>query len=126
MAQRKQLKQLIINNVPILIQAETFEITPGRGNTNHEAHQNGDQVELVWGRDSTTKVGKMKFEFANTSQNTQYIEDWQDNAGSNVLKAIYTDDSIKLMEKAILTDEPAEPSSSDSNISVEFAGNPIT
>lgn len=125
MAIRDSVKSLIINNVEVPFQAETLKYKIGKGDRNFESHVKGNgEIEVVVGEDTSTKIGMVGFELQNTKIGRDFVNTWQGNRNSNVVQILLEEGSLITFENMALVSDPEIPISSDSNIAVEFQGNP--
>lgn len=114
-----------VNDELIPIVPGSLKTTPAKGEVKARALAiGGNKVTIVGGLDTSTLLEEVKFEIANTSDDTERVEDWKRRSITNELNVIKLawpgQDHVRAYLKAFMVNSPEADHSADGNIPVEF------
>lgn len=115
---------LLINNLPIAILPNTAKYTEGLGEQTVEVQSaGGNSIFAVYAEDVSSRMSTVSFDLANTEFHIELVRQWKSNGNANVV-IINGDTLSRTFTSMSLTSDYEVGLGADSNISIEFKGNP--
>lgn len=116
--------QVLINNNPIAIVANSLTFKEGLGEQNVTIQSaGGNHIETVYSEDVSTRMSMVKFDLASTEQNIELIRNWKLARNENAIVVTGTEFTRTFTNMALITDYEVGLGN-DSVISLEFHGDP--
>lgn len=115
---------IVINNIPISIQANSAAYDDGLGEQSMRAQSaGGGAVDIVYSENVESNISMLKFSLANTATNIELARDWKKNRNANA--ATLTGEGLsRSFNNMALLSKIENVLSSDGSIDIEFSGDP--
>ena len=115
---------VVINNQSVMVVPNSVKFIEGLGEQKVEPQSaGGTSIQAVYAEDVSTRVSSFSFELANTEAHIALCRQWKLNGNNNVILAT-GDTFTRTFTNMAFTSNYDVPLGADTNISVEFMGNP--
>lgn len=102
----------------------TFTANQGGATNNAKPAVKDAKIVVNFAEDATDGQSVISWEMANTNENRNVIEGWLVLTEPTTIDHSFRDGDVENYENCMITERPEFPRSADTNISVQFSGNP--
>lgn len=120
---------IVINNLPIAIKPNSVSYTEGFGEMQVRVQSaGGGATQSVYAQDVSTRLSMIKFAMESTETNIGLVRTWKSNSSQGILNTIRIVDRAtgftRSFQSAVIENEPEIALGVDSEISLEWKGDP--
>lgn len=120
---------IVINNLPIAIKPNSVSYTEGFGEMQVRVQSaGGGATQSVYAQDVSTRLSMIKFAMESTETNIGLVRTWKSNSSQGILNTILIVDRAtgftRSFQSAVIENEPEIALGVDSEISLEWKGDP--
>lgn len=120
---------IVINNLSIAIKPNSVSYTEGFGEMQVRVQSaGGGATQSVYAQDVSTRLSMIKFAMESTETNIGLVRTWKSNSSQGILNTIRIVDRAtgftRSFQSAVIENEPEIALGVDSEISLEWKGDP--